>query len=313
MPKISVIVPIYKVEAYLEKCINSLINQTAHDHEIILVDDGSPDGCPDICDKYAKLYDYIYVIHKPNGGVSSARNVGIEKAKGEFIWFVDADDYVETKSIEFLLAKIKQNYDLVVFNGKCSCVEQIVDYNIFFREQYLNYSLSFAPWNKLYKKEIIIKNNIRFDLEEKIGEDLLFNAQYYRYMHNYVIDKMNLYHYEQREDSAMHIGKPERLIQQMRVYDKLMGVWRAILEDDICCCLFIMHLIAGINQSKNSGITKREYREYLRKHFGQVCFSGKAWKEGTKMFFTAEGATMLGKIRTKLFLRLNRWGVNKLI
>lgn len=94
-PLISVIVPIYKVEKYLQKCVQSIINQTYKNLEIILVDDGSPDNCGIICDKLAERDDRIRVIHKKNGGLSSARNAGIEIANGEYIGFVDSDDYIE--------------------------------------------------------------------------------------------------------------------------------------------------------------------------------------------------------------------------
>ena len=93
-PKISVIVPVYKVEAYLPRCVESLLSQTYKDFEIILVDDGSPDTCPAMCDAYAKKYSNIHVLHKENGGLSDARNAGVTIAKGEYVTFVDSDDYV---------------------------------------------------------------------------------------------------------------------------------------------------------------------------------------------------------------------------
>ena len=94
-PKISIIVPVYKVELYLEKCINSILNQTFKDFELILVDDGSPDRCGEICDEYAKKDNRIVVVHKENGGQASARNVGLDIARGDYIGFVDSDDWIE--------------------------------------------------------------------------------------------------------------------------------------------------------------------------------------------------------------------------
>ena len=101
-PLISVIVPIYKVEKYLETCVMSLIHQTYENLEIILVDDGSPDKCPEICDAYEKTDDRIRVIHKKNGGLSDARNAALEKTTGKYITFVDSDDYVDAEYIEKL-------------------------------------------------------------------------------------------------------------------------------------------------------------------------------------------------------------------
>ena len=114
-PLVSIIVPIYKVEPYLRRCLDSIVNQTYTNLEIILVDDGSPDGCPQICDEYAAKDKRIIVIHKENGGLSSARNAGLKIASGAFISFVDSDDWVNDHYIETLyLAQNKFNADLVI-------------------------------------------------------------------------------------------------------------------------------------------------------------------------------------------------------
>ena len=101
-PNISVIVPVYKVEPYLRTCVDSILRQTYRDFELILVDDGSPDNCPAICDEYAAKYNFIKVIHKPNGGLSDARNAGMELAAGKYIAFIDSDDCVDEKYLEYL-------------------------------------------------------------------------------------------------------------------------------------------------------------------------------------------------------------------
>ena len=114
--KISIIVPVYKVEDYLSRCIDSLINQTYQNLEIILVDDGSPDRCGEICDEYAKFDERIKVIHKPNGGLSDARNKGLDIATGDFIIFVDSDDWIDVKTCEIVLDNaIKNKAEIVVF------------------------------------------------------------------------------------------------------------------------------------------------------------------------------------------------------
>ena len=109
MCKVSVIVPVYKVEKYLNKCVDSIINQTLEDIEIILVDDGSPDNCGKICDDYAQKDNRIVVIHKTNGGLSDARNAGLEVARGEYIGFVDSDDYIAPEMISLLYGVCKKN------------------------------------------------------------------------------------------------------------------------------------------------------------------------------------------------------------
>ena len=117
MIKLSFIVPIYNVEPYLRKCVDSLLAQDYSDYEIILVDDGSPDGCPKICDEYAAAHKNVRVVHRPNGGLSAARNSGIEVAKGEYICFVDSDDYWEPNVLGGLMAQVeRENLDVLRFN-----------------------------------------------------------------------------------------------------------------------------------------------------------------------------------------------------
>lgn len=105
---ISVVVPVYEVELYLRRCINSIMNQTYESFELILVDDGSTDGCPQICDEYADKYGNVYVIHKNNGGLSDARNVGTLAARGEYVTYIDSDDYVSPDYLE-VLWRLKKN------------------------------------------------------------------------------------------------------------------------------------------------------------------------------------------------------------
>ena len=119
-PLVSVIVPIYKVEPYLRRCLDSIVKQTYTNLEIILVDDGSPDGCPQICDEYAARDKRIVVIHKDNGGLSDARNAGLDICKGEYISFIDSDDWVANIYIEAMLkATITNNAE--IFNEGYSC------------------------------------------------------------------------------------------------------------------------------------------------------------------------------------------------
>ena len=119
MPLLSIIVPIYKAELYIEECINSLLNQSFQDFELILVDDGSPDNCPEICDHYAEKDSRVHVIHKPNGGVVSARKAGLVKATGEFISFVDADDWIDSNTYQVLFDLYHSDApDIIVYGYK---------------------------------------------------------------------------------------------------------------------------------------------------------------------------------------------------
>ena len=117
---ISVIVPVYKTEEYLERCVNSILNQTYKDIELIIVDDGSPDKCPAICDTFAQMDERVKVIHKVNGGVSTARNAGLEIATGDYIAFVDSDDYIELDMYEKMISKaVEYDCDVVM----CDCMK----------------------------------------------------------------------------------------------------------------------------------------------------------------------------------------------
>ena len=215
---ISVIVPIYNVEKYLHKCIDSIINQTYKNLEIILVDDGSPDNCGKICDEYAKKDDRIKVIHKQNGGLSDARNAGLDNAKGEYISFIDGDDYIAEDMLEVLYNRIYQdNSDMAICNFLCVNEENteikelntdmpindsILSQDEFFEKlcinKYWHYVIS---WNKLYRKQLF--KNIRFP-KGKIHED--------EFVIHYIANeckkissvKKPLYFYVQRENSIMN-------------------------------------------------------------------------------------------------------------
>ena len=116
-PVVSIVLPIYKTEQYLHQCVDSILNQSYEDFEVILVDDGSPDRCPEICDEYARRDSRVRAIHKPNGGASSARNVGIRAARGTWIMFVDPDDWIDRDTLRGLLSVAGEDVDCVI-SGK---------------------------------------------------------------------------------------------------------------------------------------------------------------------------------------------------
>ena len=197
MPEISVIVPVYNVAAYLPTCIESLISQSMTDIGIILVDDGSTDGCGGICDRYASLDDRISVIHKQNEGLSIARNDGLDAAQAEYVMFVDGDDWVETEFCELpSRTPVKYDSDIVVFmhNGITRCGRKkkrilpvrpgMVEKNMVITDS--------AVWNKLYKRQLF--QDIRFP-ENMVFEDV---GTVYKLIHAaekvYVLDEW-LYNY----------------------------------------------------------------------------------------------------------------------
>lgn len=187
MPQISVIVPVYNAEKYLHRCIDSILAQTFSDFELLLIDDGSKDNSGRICDKYAAKDNRIRVFHKENGGVSSARNLGLNNAKGKWITFVDADDYVKSEYLSNLLDHTHIGADLIFSyaefhyaNGEIQkeyYPKQIItneNFHLAFTEHELNWHTS--PWSKLFKSELCSK--LRFTEGMPIGEDLVFLYTY---------------------------------------------------------------------------------------------------------------------------------------
>lgn len=193
---ISVIVPIYNVEKQLKRCINSIINQTYKNIQILLIDDGSKDSSGKICDDFSKYDTRIVVLHQDNVGVSAARNKGIELAKGRYICFIDSDDYIEKNYIEELYQLMRdEKIDLGIcdlnykYTNKEDCWSAVgektinlknVSEEIFLElnEKYLLY----GPYNKIFKSSIIKKQKIKFIKEMSYGEDLIFNLSYLQYV-----------------------------------------------------------------------------------------------------------------------------------
>lgn len=211
---ISIIVPIYNTEKYLERCVTSLINQTYKNIEIILVDDGSPDASPALCDKFAKSDKRIKVIHKKNGGVSSARNTGLENAKGKYICFVDSDDCLSETYISSLYSAYKTDTDLVVCgftiidDDKNTIIKTMETQNINFVISNANNFCKFIldgffdmPVNKLYKKSLI---KSRFDTNLPLGEDRTFNLEYFKSVKNIEFVNEHGYYYIFNSSSACH-------------------------------------------------------------------------------------------------------------
>lgn len=179
MPKFSIIVPVYNVEAYIEECICSVLNQSCEDFELILIDDGSPDRCPEICDSYAKKDKRIKVIHKSNGGLSEARNVGIKESVGEYILFLDSDDTLKSEdALEGLLPYAQNEYDIVFghMNGRIDnkYIPEEKEYVDTGEKMILlllrTGKLTVTVWNKIYRAEYIKKRQLYF-VEGYVHED----------------------------------------------------------------------------------------------------------------------------------------------
>lgn len=227
IPKVSVIVPVYNVEAYIKECVESLRNQTLKDIEIILVDDESPDNCSLICDNYAELDSRIKVIHKINGGLGYARNSGLEVATGEYVAFTDSDDYERLDTYETLFGLAKETqadvlyYRFIGINEPDGIQKTLyVDKDI--RKLMLDIVSNPPKSNNerdiqvssclgLYKREVIEQNGIRFHSErELISEDLLFNLDVLKNTKRVVVTNFESYYYRVNPNSLSHTPRIDR-------------------------------------------------------------------------------------------------------
>lgn len=246
IPYISIIIPIYNVEKYLDRCITSIQNQTLKNIEIILVDDGSPDNCPRLCDEYAKKDSRIKVIHKKNEGLGLTRNAGLEIATGEFVAFVDSDDWVDVTMYETLYRTAKKNHcDTVYCNtqyyyspNKIIPFKEVETETIFQSRKEIDSFLldMLAPlpkyhsdvkymvsvWKAIYSKNIIDYHNLRFVSERIIAsEDMVFHAQYLKVAKKVCFVPNYFHYYFQNDSSITHtysdvrIEKLRNFIQEM--------------------------------------------------------------------------------------------------
>lgn len=230
-PLISIVIPVYNTENYLEKCIESVINQTYSNIEIILVDDGSTDSSAQICDVFAEKDDRIKVIHKGNGGVSKARNVALGIALGECICFVDSDDSVDRKMVEELYLSLEKNdADIAIcdyntfINNELQKKELVSSKSILNKEEALNEILTEgmfrgAPWCKLFKRDII--EDLSFAEDIFLGEDLLFVVQSFIKSQKIVFIPQPYYNYNLRENSLSTNSFSEKVFTDIEAHNRI--------------------------------------------------------------------------------------------
>lgn len=251
MPKISVIVPVYNTEKYLHRCIDSILAQTFTDFELLLIDDGSKDNSGKICDEYAAKDSRVRVFHKENRGVSSARNMGLDNAKGEWVTFADSDDYTKSCWLEnFEYSVRKSTFDLI-----CQGYETVessnsglnVKYGINFvgpvidaiDNMFKNNILGFC-WNKLFSLNIIKYNNIRFNESLRFKEDELFLLQYVKCCKTcFCIDKVGYYYHVPNWDSKYIINSVQQELTVKNLFiiahdifqDKSISIYKKYIHD----------------------------------------------------------------------------------
>lgn len=239
---ISIIVPIYNTEKYLKKCLDSIINQTYKQIEILLIDDGSTDGCGKICDEYSKKDDRIIVIHKKNGGLSDARNIGLDNAKGRYISFVDSDDYIDKNMIYSLYydcidnkcQMASSNKILELENEKKFYLKEINKSEIINTENALKNLLLNDPSvvNKLFDRKLF--DGIRF-VKGKLYEDILTTPLLIEQSEKIFLDKRYFYHYIQHDDSLVHNSFSKKKMDYMynakELYNHIVSNYPNIVEE----------------------------------------------------------------------------------
>ena len=243
--KYSVIIPVYNVEKYINRCLKSILSQHYNDLEIIVIDNGSTDRSGSICDIYANEDANISVYHIENHGVGSARNFGLSKARGEFIYFVDSDDYLVGNLFAEFEDKLTPDLDLLVFSYYNSFEQEMTeknrtkkilpyngsydkyDFSKIFKDLFLS-DMLYTVWNKLYRREFLIENNISFEKYE-LGEDVRFNLNAYRNVNKVYLSQDSYYVYViGRKGSAMSSYNPKRLqyqLQELELVDSLLKDW----------------------------------------------------------------------------------------
>ena len=237
-PKVSIIVPVYRVENYIRQCVESILRQTYNSFELILVDDGSPDRSGAICDEYAKNDSRVRVIHKENGGVSSARNRGIDEAKGEWITFVDADDSIDQETLS-KCSRYFEMADMVRFSMRFIYSEDMKSYRDFTlsevtKEDYLSMIIAretiMGVWGGFYLRKMFVDNNIRFDENLISGEDWVVLVHLVALSREISIIVDPLYYYNKiNENSCTYSYSFKRSFSTLRAFNKI-----ECLLSDLC-------------------------------------------------------------------------------
>ena len=290
-PLFSIILPIYKVEQYLHQCIDSILRQTYRNFELILVDDGSPDRCPQICDDYASKDERIKVIHKKNGGLSDARNMGLLHATGDYVFFIDSDDYLaDDKVLKTIVPKLS-NIDVVLFKfrkyyentgdlgnppfsfpskePRLTTVEWLIDLNN--KDAFYN-----SAWSKVINRKLLVNNKIQFE-KGLLGED---NDWFYQVLlcaktFDYIDEPFIIY--RQRCNSITSSYKLKNLSDLIYILDKWVAIvnkakanpYTSVIEASLA--KQYCHALIGYQILKDAG--KKAYKEVLKKHSRLLSYS----------------------------------------
>lgn len=315
MPKISIIIPVYNSENTLRRCLNSVLAQTFTDYECLLIDDGSTDDSGRICDEYAEKDRRFCAFHKENGGVSSARNVGLDNAKGEWIAFVDSDDWVGERLLGNLIGHTKNhpNVELVIsfseyiFNNgrreenyKARMVDK-ANFQILFSEYDMSWHT--GPWAKLYSKQVIDSKNLRFSENMNIGEDAVFFYSYLLQIDGLYVSSDTDYKYY--TDSEGSLTKRVFSLESemfgchsiIDAVDNLLNngnIWDGKAKGSLCWlkATYMRRVLTALYHNEVDRKTRRTVFTQIDGHFYATYIGGSSFKGKVLTFF----------IKKKLFL-----------
>ena len=292
--KVSIIVPLYNAEKFAHRCIDSILAQSYDDYELLLVDDGSKDGTSALCDDYAQEHRCIKVFHKENGGVSSARNLGLNHATGEWVTFVDADDWVEPnflqsvqnaddKKVDWVFAEWRTLWD----DGRPNELNRTDKGHIIsgrdevkrIWNEMAGDDICRCPWGKFFRRAIIEDNNLRFDESLRYGEDTVFNYQYFSLVHSLQLSNMP------DADYIFHQTAGTRAVQKYRctpegittVRDKIFNIFFAEGMSNLKferLIFFSFTMLEHCYLGKSDGKVRRDYyRSPIQKELERRCLS----------------------------------------
>lgn len=274
---ISIIVPVYNASAYLRQCIESIRKQSKKELEIVLVNDGSTDGSAEICREYGKTDARIHIVEKENGGLVSARKAGLEAASGNYIGFVDADDYIEKNMFERLYLKIKE-YDadfvhsgMITGNGKIHDYEEgLIDFTVLDRAAYISenvfrtQAVLFALWSKLFRAELVKEAYGKLPDGQSYGEDLLCLCHCLARCRTFYLLKDAFYHYRIKEESLSHLGWVDTCMEESALYGCVVSALEknGLLEGcgSSARYHYRMRVLHAMVEDRSSGMDILEYR-----------------------------------------------------
>lgn len=316
-PLISIIVPVYKVEPYLRKCVDSILAQTYTNIEVILIDDGSPDGCPAICDEYAEKDSRVVVIHQENAGVSAARNAGLEIAKGDCIGFVDSDDWIEPDMYEVLLAMLLEH------NSRIACIaccyetgssNTVVSHswkisilnNIDAITMMYDRKIEKGVCFKLFSRELF--KNAHFPVGVTNGEDFLVSVELFCHVTEVTFVEYPAYHYLQRKGSATKIIGSS-YITVLKAYDsvnKCLAAKAPIVLPRAKTEMISRGIIIGVSYADNKMLSKEQYKN-IRDHIISNCS-----KESLGILSKKNRILLAAFLTGRVPFLILRWAYNKL-